>query len=105
MLSDYEQRELATIKEGLAEDRRLVEVLGGDGPAPTRNRRIRALVGLGILLLVVGVLCGDGRLFLEGLLIGSAGMAWSRWRRWRAAKAAGRNAATRNPRRAGPPAG
>jgi Protein of unknown function (DUF3040) len=77
MLSDHEQRELAMIKEGLADDRRLVEVLGGDGPAPSRNRRIRALVGFGILLLVVGLVCGDGRLFLERLLIGSAGLAWS----------------------------
>jgi len=104
MLSDYEQRELATITEGLADDRRLVEALSVDGPAPTWNRRIRALVGLGILLLVVGVVCGDGRLLLEGLLIGIPGMAWSRWRRWRPAKAADRNAATPNPGLTGPPA-
>ena len=104
MLSDHEQRELAMIKEGLADDRRLVEVLGGDGPGPSRRRWIRALVGFGILLLAVGTVCGDGRLVLEGLLIGSAGIAWSRWRRWRAAKAARRPAAAPSPRLAGPPA-
>ena len=104
MLSDYEQRELAMIKEGLANDRRLVEVLGDMEPVPSRSRWIRALLGFGILLFVVGVVCGDGRLVLEGLVVGSAGIAWFWLRRWRAAKAAGRNAATRSPGLARPPA-
>ncbi len=104
MLSDHEQRELAMIKEGLADDRRLVEVLGGGRPVPSRTGRIRALLGFGILLLAVGAACGDGRLFLEGLLVGGAGFAWSWWRRRRAAKAAGRGAAAPSRGLAGPPA-
>ena len=102
MLSDHEQRELDMIKQGLADDQQLVEVLGGDAPIPSRTKWIRAVVSFGILLLVLGALCGDGRLVLEGLLIGSAGIAWSWWRRWRAAKAARRAAATPSPGLAGP---
>jgi hypothetical protein len=102
MLSDHEQRELDMIKRGLADDHQLVEVLGGDAPIPSRSKWIRTIVGFGVLLLVLGTVCGDGRLVLEGLLIGSAGIAWSRWRRWRAAKAARRAAATPSPGLAGP---
>lgn len=89
MLSDRERRELAMIEQGLsADDGRFVD--GFRTTRAARGRRqhrwpVRALIGFGILLVVVGLLTGAGGLFMQGLLFGGAGLGWSRWRARRAA--------------------
>ena len=86
MLSDDERRELARIEESLtAEDHRLADAFRTGRRTGRQRRRwpVRALIGFGIMLLVVGLLTGTEELFLQGLLFGGAGVAWSRWRAWR----------------------
>jgi hypothetical protein len=88
MLSDRERHVLAMIERGLsADDRRFVAAFrtGQAGRRGPSRWVIPALVGFGILLVVVGVLTGTGGLFMQGLLFGGAGVAWSRWRARRAA--------------------
>jgi hypothetical protein len=83
MLSDRERRELARIEQALAaDDRRLAQAFGGRSVAARPRRRwpVRALIGFGVLLLVVGLLTGADGLFVQGLLFGGAGVLWARWR-------------------------
>jgi hypothetical protein len=104
MLSDHERRELGRIEDGLAGDRWLVDVLDGDGRAGRRRWPIRALVCFGILLLSIGILTAGGMLVLQGLLIGGAGIAWSRWRVWRSRpRSTGADRERSSPRPFGPP--
>jgi Protein of unknown function (DUF3040) len=85
MLSDYELRELALIEKGLAEeDRRLAESLrprDAKRVTPWTRRRwmSRALLGFGVLLLVVGLLTSADGVFMQGLLFGGGGVFWLRW--------------------------
>jgi hypothetical protein len=85
MLSEYEQRELAAIEQGLAEeDRRLAASFrprGTGAATPWFRRRwmSRALLGFGVMLLVVGVLASADGLFVQGLLFGGGGVLWMRW--------------------------
>jgi hypothetical protein len=88
MLNNRERRLLAMIEQGLsADDRRFVDAFRVGRAVGQRPPRwpIRALIGFGILLVVVGLLTGAGGLFMQGLLFGGAGVAWSRWRARRAA--------------------
>jgi hypothetical protein len=89
MLSDRERRELAMIEHGLrADDRRFVDAFRTARAArgrPQHRWPVRALIGFGILLVVVGLVTGADELFMQGLLYGGAGVAWSRWRARRAA--------------------
>jgi Flp pilus assembly protein TadB len=102
MLSDHERRELDQIEDGLAGDRRLVDALARSGRAG-RSWQVRALIGFGVFLLVVGIVTGgNGPLVLQGLLIGSAGLIWRWWCGKRAARAAG-DPERSTPRPAGPP--
>jgi Protein of unknown function (DUF3040) len=88
MLNEREWRVLAMIEQGLrAEERRFAKAF--DTGTAGRKRRssrwpIRALVGFGILLVVLGLLASAGGLFLQGLLFGGTGVAWSRRRKSRA---------------------
>lgn len=82
MLSDREREQLARIEQALvADDRRLAATLGATAPRAERRWPQRALLGFGVLLLVVAVLTGADGLFLQGLLC-LAG--WFGWRRWQA---------------------
>lgn len=104
MLSDHERRELGLIEDGLADDRRLVDVLGGDRRVRHRRWQVRALIGFGSLLLTIGIVTGAGMLVLQGLLIGGVGIAWSRWRALRgAAGSTGSDRERSSPRPFGPP--
>jgi hypothetical protein len=91
MLNDRERRVLAMIEQGLrADECRFVDALRTSRAGRARRQHrwpIRALVGFGILLVVVGLLTAAGGLFMQGLLFGAAGVAWSRWRTRRAAVA------------------
>jgi Flp pilus assembly protein TadB len=94
MLSDREQQELARIEAGLqAEDRRFADGLR-KGPRIEATRRwpARALLGFGVLLLVVGALTSAGMLVFQGIVFTAAGVLWLRWqaaRRGRSDGAAG----------------
>jgi hypothetical protein len=89
MLNDRERRVLAMIEQDLRTDgRRFVDAFAPPEPAGERRQRhwpVRALIGFGILLVVVGLLASAGGLFMQGLLFGTAGVAWSRSRSRRAA--------------------
>ena len=88
MLSDRERRELAMIEQGLsAGDRRFVDAFRTGQAARQGPPRwpVQALIGFGILLAVVGLVTGADGLFMQGLVFGAAGVAWSRWRARRAA--------------------
>jgi hypothetical protein len=89
MLNEREQRVLAMIEQGLrADERRFVEAFHAAATRrdPRRYRwPYRAVLAFGILLVVVGLLTASGGLFIQGLLFGAVGVAWSRWRKGRAA--------------------
>ena len=90
MLNERESRMLDMIERGLcAEEHRFVEAFRATTAGRERQRRLpaRALVAFGILLVVLGVMTDTGGLFLQGLLFGTAGVAWSRWRKRQAALA------------------
>lgn len=84
MLSDRERRVLAMIEEGLrAEEGRFVDAFHATTARrdPRQHRwAVRALVGFGILLVVLGMVTDSGGLIMQGLLFGTVGVAWSRWR-------------------------
>jgi hypothetical protein len=104
MLSDYERRELGLIEDGLADDHRLVDVLGGDRRVRHGRWQVRALIGFGSLLLTIGIVTGAGMLVLQGLLIAGLGIAWFRWRaRPGAAGSPGSDRERSSPRPFGPP--
>ncbi len=91
MLSDREQQELQRIEEALkADDRRFAQGLRR-GPRIERTRRwpARALLGFGILLIVIGALTSAGSLVFEGILFTGIAVAWIRWQAARAARANG----------------
>jgi hypothetical protein len=89
MLSDRERRQLADIeRELVADDRRLAASLRAGRTRPGRAPRRwleRALIGFGVLLLVVALLTSVASLFLQGLLFAGAGVLRWRWRLLRAA--------------------
>jgi hypothetical protein len=89
MLNDRERRVLAMIEQGLrADECRFVDALRTSRAGRARRQHrwpIRALVGFGILLVVVGLLAASGGLLVQGLLFSTTGIAWSRWRSPRAA--------------------
>lgn len=90
MLSDGERDALAHIEQGLRdEDRRFADRFG-PGPRVVRPRRwpIRATLGLGALLIVVGLLTSTDGLFLQGVMFVVIGIGWSRWRAARTERAA-----------------
>jgi len=84
MLSDRERRQLADIERALvADDRQLAASLRAGRTRPGRAPRRwpeRALIGFGVLLVVVALLTSVGSLFLQGLLFGGAGVLRWRWR-------------------------
>ena len=88
MLSDRERRVLAMIEEGLrADEGRFVDALHATTARrdPRQHRwAVRALAGFGVLLVVLGMVTDSGGLIMQGLLFGTAGVAWSRWRSRRA---------------------
>lgn len=91
MLSDREQQELQRIEEALkADDKRFAQGLRR-GPRIDRTRRwpVRALLGFGITLIVIGALTSAAPLILEGILFTGIAVAWIRWQTVRAARAKG----------------
>jgi hypothetical protein len=81
MLSDRERKQLADIEQALvAADRRLAATFRSGAPPTERRWPVRALLGFGVLLLVVALLTGADGLFLQGLLCLGGGLAWRRWR-------------------------
>ena len=92
MLSDRERKQLADIEQALvAGDRRLAATFRSGAPPTERRWPVRALLGFGVLLLVVALLTGADGLFLQGLLCLGGGFAW---RRWRAARSRDATAST-----------
>lgn len=87
MLSDHEQRKLALIEAGLtADDRRFAHAFGRRSAAGRRRWPARAAMWLGSVMVIIGLVSGGvASLILEGLLIGGAGVVWSRWLAPRAA--------------------
>jgi hypothetical protein len=91
MLSDREQQELQRIEEALkADDKRFAQGLRR-GPRIDKTRRwpVRALLGFGITLIVIGALTSSAPLILEGILFTGIAVAWIRWQAMRAARANG----------------
>ena len=94
MLSDRERQQLADIEQALmAGDRRLAATFRSGAPPTGRRWPVRALLGFGVLLLVVALLTGADALFLQGLLCLGGGFAWRRWRAARSRATDGSTAA------------
>jgi len=88
MLSEREQRELALIEQGLHDDDRgfVASFRSRRGVLRQRHRwPVWALVGVGLLLVLAGLLTGTSVVWVEGLLVVGTGVAWSRWQAWRRA--------------------
>ena len=77
MLSEYEQRELATIEERLLQDRALSACFQGEPSAVRRPvLRPRCLVVPGILIMLVAGVLELGAAFAQGLGLVVLGLAW-----------------------------
>ena len=77
MLSEYEQRELATIEELLLRDADLSACFQENCPAVRRAAlRPRCLIIPGILIMAVAVFLGLGAAFAQGLGLVVLGLAW-----------------------------
>jgi Protein of unknown function (DUF3040) len=93
MLSEREQRELALIEQRLHDDDRrfAASFRGRRGvPRPRRQWPVWALIGVGLLLVLAGLVTGISSVWVEGLLVAGTGVAWSRWQayRWRVRRGA-----------------
>jgi DUF3040 family protein len=78
MLSEYEQRELATIEEQLLRDPDLSACFQEDDAAARRAApRPLCLVVPGILIMAAAVFLGVGAALAQGLGLVVLGMAWS----------------------------
>lgn len=91
MLSDREQQELQRIEEALKADGKRFGQGLRRGPRIDKTRRwpVRALLGFGITLIVIGALTSAAPLILEGILFTGIAIAWIRWQTVRAARANG----------------
>jgi hypothetical protein len=95
MLSDGEREQLAAIeRELLRSDRRLAATFSAGRPRRERRWPLRALVGFGVLLVVVALLTATEVLLLQGLLCLGGAYAWRRWRAWGRARTADRPTGT-----------
>lgn len=103
MLSDGEREQLAAIERELVRsDRRLAATFSAGSPRPERRWPLRALVGFGVLLVVVALLTATEGLLVQGLLCLGGAYAWHRWRERRPSGSADRWTGTDPTRRTRP---
>jgi hypothetical protein len=78
MLNEDDRRELSLIEEGLCcDDRRFADTFRTDRPRWRERRWIsRALLGFGAFMMLVGMVASASGVFLNGLLVSAAGVAW-----------------------------
>jgi len=81
MLSEWEQRELGLIEQGLREDSRFAAAFPGERPPLHRRAWVLKLsIAFGLLMVVSGAVLDEAGLALRGVLLAAVSYGWWHWR-------------------------